>query len=921
MEQPASPEEHPDCCSFWRTIEWRIMKQVCGLAEISFMQGDWGGIARKPTTVATTLDLELPDPRRRGGTARKQGPEVDSKALARWAPGMMRSVAKSLVREVQDRTVMISKLSWEEHLKNGHVPFRRDCGICQRASARARPHRRVDFPESFVLSLDTAGPFKEGKDVDNQKKKYLLVGAYTWPVLKESPEDLHDPNSLLFEGDVAVDAHMGDEDFEYAPSLAGDDPGEDDGEGDEDHEVPDHFVDEMLKESPEMEVMDIQPVIKDKLELPEAAIQEEQPKPPDDPGPPLPEEEGFMKRGDYKTRTIMQCIPMKSKGAHDVLVAVQELFLRFQRYGYPIYRIHTDSGKEFSNKRFRDWCMNRGLVYTKSCPDERQQNGRAEASISSIKNRVRRLLHSARLDASFWPVASRHVIELERRRLEKDTTKLPRFGQRVVCRRRMWGNGLDFAPTSEEATYLTPVHDVPHGHLVMRDTGRLKVVSCVWSNLREEEDHDKWVGNEVKEEDRDPYETRRRIRGKTSMAGLRGEDQRDVEQVRISRVLYEAEGFIRTDAPQNLGAVAEGMKAVTLEQASLAERPEEDEVLQTRIGPNHEVFAKADEWEEAIKKEINSLDGTAVRRLYKKDADEMIEDFRGRVEIVPGKAIFSRKAPDGRRKCRIVVCGNFVSNDGTITNSAEVQEKKKKKEPDLYAGGADAIALRSALSIASRHRWQAASLDVKTAFLNADFNEGAKPKDHEEERLVMMQPPRIMVKMGFCAEGELWVIDRAMYGLRESPRSWSSHRDTAMMTFEDSFFMRLEAADEEQRTKKRKVVRCVTEENLWQIVEVHDLDTVHESQVLLGLVLVYVDDFLIMGSKDSIRWFDKKLREKWEATALEWANPREALRFLGMDIYRNDDGTFHANQRSYIKELGKRYGMENREARRSRSRM
>ena len=76
-------------------------------------------------------------------------------------------------------------------------------------------------------------------------------------------------------------------------------------------------------------------------------------------------------------------------------------------------------------------------------------------------------------------------------------------------------------------------------------------------------------------------------------------------------------------------------------------------------------------------------------------------------------------------------------------------------------------------------------------------------------------------------------------------------------------------------------------------------------------MLVYVDDFLIMGSKDSIRWFDKKLREKWEATALEWANPREALRFLSMDIYRNDDGTFHANQRSYIKELGKRYGMEN----------
>ena len=67
------------------------------------MQGDWGGVARKPTALGTNLFLEMPDPEVRGGLARGQGEEMDSKELARWAPGMMREVTKSLTMIVRAR--------------------------------------------------------------------------------------------------------------------------------------------------------------------------------------------------------------------------------------------------------------------------------------------------------------------------------------------------------------------------------------------------------------------------------------------------------------------------------------------------------------------------------------------------------------------------------------------------------------------------------------------------------------------------------------------------------------------------------------------------------------------------------------------------------------------------------------------------
>ena len=122
--------------------------------------------------------------------------------------------------------------------------------------------------------------------------------------------------------------------------------------------------------------------------------------------------------------------------------------------------------------------------------------------------------------------------------------------------------------------------------------------------------------------------------------------------------------------------------------------------------------------------------------------------------------------------------------------------------------------LRTSLALAATRGWQAASLDIKTAFLNApwqtlqessrkkvlaledahgrlhedqegdggghDSQEEVIPEEQQEEdltkrkRLVLMLPPKILIRLGLVKDGEMWLVERALYGLRESPKLWST---------------------------------------------------------------------------------------------------------------------------------------------------
>ena len=108
-----------------------------------------------------------------------------SSDLSRWAPGVMNMVAEALLTQIVNRQPRISS-SWEEHLGHGHIPFRRNCLVCQQSLQQQPPHRKVKHPLGAVLSIDTTGPFTRAYDAGGYKVAYILVGALTWTVPKDS---------------------------------------------------------------------------------------------------------------------------------------------------------------------------------------------------------------------------------------------------------------------------------------------------------------------------------------------------------------------------------------------------------------------------------------------------------------------------------------------------------------------------------------------------------------------------------------------------------------------------------------------------------------------------------------------------------------------------------------------------------------
>lgn len=154
LEQPAEPEEFPEAVSFWRTGEWKKLKNMYKWGEQTFRQGHWGGKSPKPTTIGGSLKLRMP---RKKEIPKERSDVKDSKNLERWAPRMMREVARAIHGQVQggnveEGGVAATKLSWDEHLRLGRMPFRRDCYICQQSRQkkkemmRSRRLQRMSFP-------------------------------------------------------------------------------------------------------------------------------------------------------------------------------------------------------------------------------------------------------------------------------------------------------------------------------------------------------------------------------------------------------------------------------------------------------------------------------------------------------------------------------------------------------------------------------------------------------------------------------------------------------------------------------------------------------------------------------------------------------------------------------------------------------
>ncbi|OLQ00416.1 hypothetical protein AK812_SmicGene16922 [Symbiodinium microadriaticum] len=320
-------------------------------------------------------------------------------------------------------------------------------------------------------------------------------------------------------------------------------------------------------------------------------------------------------------------------------------------------------------------------------------------------------------------------------------------------------------------------------------------------------------------------------------------------------------------------------------------------LLQTRIVSQAEVWKNLEQWRQPLTDEVVALKDLhravwAIGPEELKRLEELAE-----VSVIPAKGVYTQKPITNRLRARIVGCGNFLEGEPPAEDAA----KGRTRSQDLYAGGVDGVSVRLQTSVAAIKGWGNATLDIKTAFLGAplyqdrqgqavlspgDLSSGRldfemlvrklKSVQGNKVKIVVVTPPRVLVSLGLVEESEKWLVLKALYGLAEAPRRWSSHRDMLLRqhTWEDCgrrFFLK----------------QCVADSNLWKVVSEPlsgGVDVKTESEpVLHGLLGIYVDDMLI--------------------TAEEPVKVGKPVRFCGFNLHKLKGGGYLLNQEDYIQDL------------------
>ena len=255
LEHPEDPQDYLGVGSGrdWSTIGvWPEVRSFCkrhGMFEACFHQGMLGHKKVKPTRMMISSGhlwerlhlVKVPKGAlwKPSEASTLQQRMRDSSSWAAWAPQLVSYIQQSMLEwqkgekyaqaEDEWRNVKLRQLiatlgsdssvhegyhlrglkrgdtkAFKHHCLAGHRPWRSDCSACLDAMAYSRPHRRMQRSRACALSIDLSGPHRTigAEDEEVGKPKYMIVGAYTFPVFgkegEKVPKDEKLPNPEEF---------------------------------------------------------------------------------------------------------------------------------------------------------------------------------------------------------------------------------------------------------------------------------------------------------------------------------------------------------------------------------------------------------------------------------------------------------------------------------------------------------------------------------------------------------------------------------------------------------------------------------------------------------------------------------------------------------------------------------------------------
>ena len=309
--------------------------------------------------------------------------------------------------------------------------------------------------------------------------------------------------------------------------------------------------------------------------------------------------------------------------------------------------------------------------------------------------------------------------------------------------------------------------------------------------------------------------------------------------------------------------------------------------------PLTQVRPVVEKWRKSIVKEINQLfSGGTLVKIDAREAKR--QEALGLIRIVPSKGVFTLKPPAAdssdwyRRKYRLVLCGNYVALDDATSS--------------LYAGGASAETFRTVLAMASRRRWRGAASDITGAFLLADWPPGMPS--------YAVQPPKMLVEMGLANANEYWLVQRPLYGLRESPSIWAAYRSArfakARIPYKEGYIVLKASTADPELWLAFYIKEGVSEERLQEALKEERNDV-----ELIAMVITYVDDLFYLSDDEVVGMLHGWVQSEWPCSALEWANAEGGARYLGLEVYQRESGEFEVKQEGYILDLVRAHDLMN----------
>lgn len=559
---------------------------------------------------------------------------------------------------------------------------------------------------------------------------------------------------------------------------------------------------------------------------------------------------------DYSRGSWAYAMKSKSQALHKFQLFEAWVYRQFDA---KIRRFLCDNGGEFLT--IGAYLEAQGVEFDTSAPYCKQQNGLAERTNRTIKERINTILMDANLPRSFWTEILDTVTYLKLRApasiLRKKTPYEILYGKppRLSHLRRVGSRAWVLIPQEQRDKidprsskcrllgYSEPdqykLYEVHSGRIIFSRDVEFDEQSPVApvlegevsSNITGDQDD---IGSTPIPAELFPDLTPPKVPSGSpeylpSTDDLEPVNPNAVDESPIPDLGYSLYGRRRYPSRRLLEAAGKAYFTQSSHRSTDHEMTTPLTFAEATSGPD------APKWWDAIHQEFRSLiDHGTWEKVSRK---EVPAGYR----IIGCKWVFKVKA-NNTLKARLVIKG--------------YRQKKDIDYHETFAAVSRMDSVRAIIAGAVLQGWTFRHLDAKTAFLHGDA-----------DTAIYMELPE-----GFTEEGYVCRLRRSLYGLKQAPRIWY------------------------QCVKRVLVAHGFT------MAEADNCVFYHKNCV----ICVYVDDFLVVAaSEQEIR--DVKDALESEFTMSDLGTPHS---FLGIQFTYHDDGSVSLHQQGYIRKILSDFCME-----------